>query len=208
MVGVAAVYVSGGFEGNIAVSPPRQSVSSPAADAPEDSACAASNIVSVAGKATGQVAAMAPADPPRSLKTLAFNGPDGKPMTLADRSGKTVLMNLWATWCAPCRAEMPELDLLQKEKGSDAFEVIAINVDTGDDAKPRKFLEETGVSSLGYYRENTLTLFNSLKKQGLALGLPVTLLIDGKGCLLASMNGPAAWASADAKALIDSATAP
>ena len=66
-------------------------------------------------------------------------------MTLADRAGKTVLMNLWATWCAPCRAEMPALDALQKEMGGEKFEVIAVNVDTGDDTKPKKFLAETGI---------------------------------------------------------------
>lgn len=206
VVGAAAVYVSGGFEGNMAAPPAPQTAA--AGNAQEDQACAArqgGGADSLAGKAVGQVAAMAPADPPRSLASLAFNGPDGRPMTLADRAGKTVLVNLWATWCAPCRAEMPELDALQKEKGSDRFEVIAVNVDTGDDAKPKKFLEETGVRSLGYYRENTLALFNTLKQQGLALGLPVTLLVDGEGCLLASMNGPAAWASDDAKALIDAA---
>ncbi len=87
---------------------------------------------------------MLPADPPQSLAKLAFNSPDGKPMTLADRAGKTVLLNLWATWCAPCRAEMPALDALQKEAGDDGFEVIAVNVDTGDDTKPKKFLAETG----------------------------------------------------------------
>ena len=85
--------------------------------------------------------------------------------------------------------------------------VVAVNVDTGDDTKPQKFLGETGVKNLARYRENTLGLFNGLKQQGLALGLPVTLLIDKDGCLLASMNGPAAWASDDAKALIEAASA-
>jgi thiol-disulfide isomerase/thioredoxin len=128
-----------------------------------------------------------------------------KPMTLADHAGKTVLMNLWATWCAPCRAEMPALDALQKKKGGDKFEVVAVNVDTGDDIKPKKFLSEIGIQSLGYYRDNTLGLFETLKKDGLALGLPVTLLIDKDGCLLASMNGPAEWSSDDARKLIDKA---
>ncbi|RFC67917.1 MULTISPECIES: thiol:disulfide interchange protein TlpA [Mesorhizobium] len=203
-VGAAAVYVTGGLERNMPADAP-QAID--AAATPQDTACAAKaeTAKAVAASATGGVAAMLPADPPRSLASLAFNDPSGKPMTLADRSGKTVLLNLWATWCAPCRAEMPALDTLQREKGSDAFEVIAVNVDTGDDTKPRKFLEETNVHSLAYYRENTLSLFESLKKQGLALGLPVTLLIDKEGCLVASMNGPAEWSGADAHRLVDKA---
>jgi thiol-disulfide isomerase/thioredoxin len=150
---------------------------------------------------------MMPADPPQSLKTLAFNDPEGKPMTIADHGGRTLLVNLWATWCAPCRAEMPALDALEREMGGEEFEVVAINVDTGDDTKPKKFLEETGVASLGHYRDNTLGVFNDLKKRGLALGLPVTLLVDGEGCLLANMNGPAEWASPDARKLIEAALA-
>ena len=157
---------------------------------------------------TGEVAALLPADPPQSMKSLAFNGPDGKPMTIADHAGKTVLLNLWATWCAPCRAEMPALDALQKEKGSNAFEVVAVNVDTGDDAKPKKFLKEIGVETLGFYRDPTIALFNEAKTRGLALGLPVTMLIDGEGCLIAHMNGPAEWSSPDAKRLVEAALAP
>ena len=129
-------------------------------------------------------------------------------MTLADHAGKTVLLNLWATWCAPCRAEMPALDALQKEKGGNAFEVVAVNVDAGDDTKPRKFLKEIGVETLGFYRDPTIALFNEAKTRGLALGLPVTMLIDGDGCLVAHMNGPAEWSSPDAKRLVEAALAP
>jgi thiol-disulfide isomerase/thioredoxin len=160
----------------------------------------------LAAAATGSVAAMSAADAPISLAALSFNGPDGKPLTLADFKGKTVLLNLWATWCAPCRAEMPELDALQKEKGGPGFEVVAVNADTGGDDKPKKFLSETGASTLSYYSDHSMGLFNELKDRGLALGLPVTLLVDKEGCLLTHMNGPAAWASAEAKAFIDAAT--
>jgi len=202
VAGAIAVYVTGGLSGN-------NSPAQTAAAAPDETACAAKagEAQAVAGTAGGEVAAMLPADPPQSLASLAFNAPDGTPMTLADLSGKTLLLNLWATWCAPCRAEMPALDRLQAEMGSDAFEVVAVNVDTGDDVKPKKFLEETGVHTLGYYRDNTLGLFNELKRRSLALGLPVTLLVDDEGCLLAHMNGPAEWASPDAKRLVSAALA-
>jgi len=83
--------------------------------------------------------------------------------------------------------------------------VVAINVDRGGDEKPKAFLEETGIKSLAYYRDSSLGVFNELKTRGLALGLPVTLLVDEDGCLLAHMNGPAEWASEDAKRLIRAA---
>jgi len=202
LAGAVAVYVRENHLGNAA----QPQIAAASAN---DAACTAKadEARKIGASATGQVAALLPADPPQSLKDLAFEGPDGQPMTLGDRAGKTLLINLWATWCAPCRAEMPALDALQQEKGSDSFEVVAINVDTGDASKPQKFLEETGVKNLALYREPTLALFDSVKKRGLALGLPVTMLVDGEGCLLGFMNGPAEWSSEDAKRLIDAALA-
>ncbi|RUU12311.1 TlpA family protein disulfide reductase [Mesorhizobium sp. M7A.T.Ca.TU.009.01.3.2] len=204
LAGAVAVYVSESRSGNNA---PAQAA---VGDSRDDVTCAAKSdrAKKVAASATGEVAALLPADPPQSLKSLAFNGPDGKPMTLADHAGKTVMLNLWATWCAPCRAEMPALDALQKEKGTDSFEVVAVNVDAGDDVKPKKFLSDTGVATLGYYRDSTMALFNDLKKRGLALGLPVTMLIDGEGCLIAHMNGPAEWSGPDARRLVETALKP
>jgi thiol-disulfide isomerase/thioredoxin len=197
LAGAVAVYVRGNVSGNTA---------GHVATA-DDAACAgkADHARKIAAAATGQVAALLPADPPQSLKSLGFDGPDGRPTTLAAHAGKTVLLNLWATWCAPCRAEMPSLDALQKAKGSDKFEVVAVNVDTGDDTKPRKFLGETGARSLGYYRDHSMALFNDVKTRGLALGLPVTMLVDPQGCLIAHMNGPAEWSGADADKLVDAA---
>lgn len=201
LAGAVAVYVSESRSGNNAAN------QAAVGDSKDDVACAAKSdrAKKIAAAATGEVAALLPADPPQSLKNLAFNGPDGKPMTIADHAGKTMLLNLWATWCAPCRAEMPALDALQKEKGSDAFQVVAVNVDAGDDVKPKKFLKDTGVETLGYYRDSTMALFNDLKTRGLALGLPVTMLIDGEGCLIAHMNGPAEWSGPDAKRLVETA---
>jgi thiol-disulfide isomerase/thioredoxin len=202
--GAVAVYASITLSGNNGAVLPQPAVAESGADAAVCEA-KAERAKTVAAAATGEVAAMLPANPPQSLKSLAFNAPDGKPMTLGDHEGKTLLVNLWATWCAPCRAEMPALNTLQQEMGSEKFEVVAVNVDTGDDEKPKKFLAEIGVDALGFYRENSLKLFNDLKKRGLALGLPVTLLIDGDGCLLANMNGPAEWAGADARRLVETA---
>ena len=198
LAGGIAVYVTGGLSGN------NGSVVAAAPDPDKAAACEAKADAAraIASEAKGEVAAMLAADPPQLLSDLAFDGPDGTPMTLADRAGKVLLVNLWATWCAPCRKEMPALDALQKEAGGDDFEVVAVNVDTGGDEKPKKFLGEIGIENLAFYRDDTLELFNTLKRRGLALGLPVTLLVDREGCLMAHMNGPAEWAGEDARRLI------
>jgi thiol-disulfide isomerase/thioredoxin len=202
--GAVAVYVNGGGSGNTG---PGQAVQ-PQQTAANVCPGKEERARTVAAAANGQVAAMLAADPSQSLASLALNDPDGKPTTLGAMSGKILLVNLWATWCAPCRAEMPALDALQGKRGNDQFQVVAVNVDTGDDTKPKKFLADTGIKNLGYYRENSLAFFNDLKKRNLALGLPVTLLLDRDGCVIANMNGPAEWASADAEKLIDAALAP
>jgi thiol-disulfide isomerase/thioredoxin len=132
-----------------------------------------------------------------------FNGPDGKAMKLSDLKGKVVLLNLWATWCAPCRKEMPFLDKLQAELGSDQFEVVALSVDRGDPDKARKFLEEVGATSLKFYHDPTAQAGFSL----MAIGMPTTLLFDREGREIGRLVGPAEWHSDDAKALIKAAIA-
>jgi len=195
LAGGAAIYVKESLSGNGAVA---------SAD-PAACALAAERAAAITPFSKGQVAAMRTVDEHRPLPDLTFNGPDGKTRTIADFAGRTLLVNLWATWCVPCREEMPALNALQKTLGSDRFEVVAINIDTGDDEKPKAFLDETGVHDLAFYRDASMGVFNTLKKEGLAFGLPVTLLMDEKGCLISAMNGPAAWDSEDAKALINAA---
>jgi thiol-disulfide isomerase/thioredoxin len=152
--------------------------------------------------AIGDVAAMIPASEPKDLSSLTFNGPDDQATTLSAFKDRTILLNLWATWCVPCREEMTALNALQAKSGSKTFEVVAINVDSGAPEKRKAFLEKEGINALKDYHEPTLTLFNDLKRQGLAFGLPVTLLIGADGCLLSAMNGPANWSSDDALKLI------
>ena len=155
--------------------------------------------------AHGELAAFRAADPPAKLDQLDFKAPDGADVSLASFAGKTVLLNLWATWCAPCRSEMPALDRLQTAKGSDRFQVVAVNVDLRNPERAKAFLDETGVKNLAFYSDPTSAIFAKLKKNGLAFGLPTTVLIDGKGCRLGVIEGPAAWDSADAGALIAAA---
>nr|WP_298098516.1 TlpA disulfide reductase family protein [uncultured Shinella sp.] len=199
LAGGAAIYVKESLSGN----------ATGAVASADPAACplAAAKAEAITPFSKGQVAAMRTVDEHRTLPDLVFDGPDGKRKTIADFAGKTLLVNLWATWCVPCREEMPALNALQKDLGSDKFEVVAINIDTGDDEKPKTFLDETKVHDLGYYRDASMGVFNTLKKEGLAFGLPVTLLMDDKGCLISAMNGPAAWDSEDAKALINAALA-
>ncbi len=159
---------------------------------------------SVSAFSKGEVAAMAAAQPPRPLQ-LAFKGPEGKDMTVADLAGKTVLLNLWATWCVPCREEMPALNALQSTMGGSDFEVVAVNIDTGSDQKPKNFYQDYKIDKLAFYSDSSMGVFNAVKKEGLAFGLPATLILDKKGCLIGAMNGPAAWDSEDAKALITAA---
>lgn len=155
---------------------------------------------------SGDLAAMAIREEGEDLSDLTFNGPDGQTMTMADTAGKFRLVNLWATWCAPCRAEMPALDALQRIKGGDQFEVIAISVDGGSAEKPQAFYHEIGLQNLAFYHDPTIGVFNALKRKSLALGLPVTLLLDENNRVLANMNGPAEWAGVDAFKLVDTLT--
>ncbi len=101
----------------------------------------------------GEIAALSLAKPARLAPDLAFTGSDGKPLRLADFKGRTVLLNLWATWCVPCRQEMPALDKLQAKLGGADFEVVAVNVDTARLDRPKVFLKDAGVSNLAFYAD-------------------------------------------------------
>lgn len=195
--GAVAVYVMERPSGNIVAS----------TNASDQCALKADGAKKIDVVATGAVAAMRGSATPQSMTALSFTAPDGKPVRLGDFKGKTLLVNLWATWCAPCREEMPALDALETKKGSDKFEVITINIDTGDDNKPKAFLSEIGVKSLDLYRDASMGVFNDLKQKNLAFGLPVTMLVDKEGCQIAAMNGPADWSGEDAAKFIDAAVA-
>jgi thiol-disulfide isomerase/thioredoxin len=155
--------------------------------------------------AHGQVAAVKPAEEARLLPVLAFRNGAGAQRSLADWRGRTVLLNLWATWCVPCRKEMPTLDALQDKLGGPDFEVVAVNIDTRDPDKPRTWLRDIGIGHLAYYADANAKVFQDLKAAGKAIGMPTTLLIDPNGCEIASLAGPAEWASADGVSLVSAA---
>jgi thiol-disulfide isomerase/thioredoxin len=152
--------------------------------------------------AKGDVAAMAVDKRPSPAVDVSFNGPDGKKLTLADFRGRSVLLNLWATWCVPCRAEMPALDRLQAKFGGPDFQVVAVNIDTTRLDRPKAFFADVGVKNLSLYADPSADSFEALKVAGKALGLPTTLLIDKNGCEIGVMAGPAAWDHGDAEAAV------
>ena len=176
------------------------------ADAPCASAVELSK--KIAPLAKGEVAALTMATKPLQMPDLAFVDGEGQPKKLSDWKGRTVLLNLWATWCVPCRKEMPALDSLQGKLGGDKFAVVAVNIDTRNPEKPKAFLQDGNLTKLGYYTDAKAKVFQDLKSIGLALGMPTSVLIDGQGCEIANLAGPAEWASDDAIALIKAAVKP
>jgi thiol-disulfide isomerase/thioredoxin len=153
----------------------------------------------------GEIAGLQAATEALKLPDLAFTDASGAKRTLADWKGRTVLFNLWATWCVPCRKEMPALAALQKKLGSDRFEVVAVNIDTRDPDKPKAWLSEVGVTGLNYYADPSAKVFQDLKVIGKALGMPTTIVVDKSGCEIATLAGPAEWASEDAVKFITAA---
>jgi thiol-disulfide isomerase/thioredoxin len=154
----------------------------------------------------GEVAAVALADKPMRVPDLSFQDGNGKTVKLSDFRGKTLLVNLWATWCVPCRKEMPALDELMGKFGGASFAVVPINIDTRDPEKPKKFLAEIAVKNLPYYEDASGTVFQDLKRIGRALGLPTSIIVDRKGCEVGHIAGPAEWASEDAIKLVKAAS--
>ena len=190
-VGLAGIYGIGRLMGNAGTDP----------------ACkgAVETARRIAPFARGEVAAVGVAKTSKILPSLAFKDASGADKTLADWRGRTVLLNLWATWCDPCRKEMPALDGLQARLGGPDFDVVAVNIDTRDADKPKAWLKDTGIGKLGYYADNSAKVFQDLKAAGKAFGMPTTLLVDPNGCELAALAGPAEWASDDAVKLVTAA---
>ncbi|MBT8459249.1 MAG: TlpA family protein disulfide reductase [Boseongicola sp.] len=136
---------------------------------------------------------------PKPVSNKAFTDPAGGEFTLADFEGKHVLVNFWATWCAPCRKEMPMLSELQTNLGGDTFEVVTIA--TGRNPQPAidRFFEEIKVDNLPKYLDPR----SALARDMAVLGLPITLILDPEGNEIARMRGDAEWNSESAYAVLD-----
>ena len=193
-VGFAAVYVTLGRPDNKVQQAPAQIQPAPALkELPKGPGA---NPLS-AGEMAGFVFKKTPED----LPEFGFVDGDGKSRTIKDWAGKVVLLNLWATWCAPCRKEMPSLDRLQKALGSDRFEVMALAIDrTGADSA-KKFLDSIKIENLKLYVDASARSGSTLK----APGLPTTILVGKDGREIGRLVGPAEWDGPDANRLIEAA---
>jgi thiol-disulfide isomerase/thioredoxin len=154
--------------------------------------------------ATGQLAALNGTGTGRGYAGMSFVDKDGKPVKLSAFAGKTLLVNFWASWCIPCRAEMPALDKVAAQYNDDNFMVLPINLDLGAGGldKARAFIAEGGFTHLPLYADPTFEAFKALQTSAVATGLPTSLLIDRKGCEVGVLQGPAVWDSPDGDAVI------
>jgi thiol-disulfide isomerase/thioredoxin len=150
------------------------------------------------GLASGQMANFVAAAAPAPLPEIGFVDGEGRPVGLDAFRGKLVLLNLWATWCAPCRREMASLDRLQAKLGGERFQVLALSADRQGPSVVPPFYAELGIKHLGVYNDAAMKSHRALR----ALGLPTTILIDPQGRELGRLIGPAEWDSPEAEALI------
>ena len=156
--------------------------------------------------AKGELAAFLVNENPLDLPEIKFlnASTDDKSLSGTDEidlshfKGKTILVNLWATWCGPCRHEMPTLDKLQAQLGSDKFEVVTLNVDRKSTAGAEAFFSEIGIKNLALYADPTTKAMRSLR----ARGLPMTMLLNVDGQEVGRIFGPAEWSSEEAINLI------
>lgn len=134
----------------------------------------------------------------RPVTAKPFVTTDGEEQTLAQFEGQVVLLNFWATWCAPCRKEMPALDALNIDMGGDDFQVVTVATGRNSPAAMRRFFEETDVQSLPLYNDPKQAIARDMA----VLGLPITVLIDRSGKEIARLQGDADWSSDSAKAIL------
>ncbi|WP_339635159.1 TlpA disulfide reductase family protein [uncultured Sneathiella sp.] len=149
---------------------------------------------SISNSGSGKPPTMMPLnEKPRSLKPISFANAEGDDLDLSHWRGKFVLLNIWATWCAPCREEMPTLDNLQQQLGGPEFEVVALSIDRAGVGVVEKFYKKIGIKHLSIYVDQTMKASTDLG----AYGLPTTLLISPEGLELGRLAGPATWDSAE-----------
>jgi len=183
----AAVYVTLG-------TPDNQTLPGPSAETPPPTVKTGAHPL-----ATGAMTTFVYKPQPEALPDIQFLNGSGGAVSLASFRGKVVLLNVWATWCAPCREEMPALDRLQAALGSDKFQVVALAVDKSGVEGARKFLADIKTEKLEPFADPTAKEGTQLK----VIGMPTSILIDAEGSEIGRLIGPAHWDSPEAKRLIE-----
>jgi thiol-disulfide isomerase/thioredoxin len=194
IAGFGAVYVS--LAPPVHEETPGEVSTAPATSVPSTTPEAGSGLEAYA---TGKMVTFVAKAAPEAVPEIAFEDATGKSRSLAEWRGKVVLLNVWATWCAPCRHEMPSLDRLQQAMGGADFDVVALSTDRDGVAKAKVFLDEIKVRDLEPLADPTSKSNARLR----IIGMPTTLLIDRQGREVGRLTGPAEWDSDDAKRLIE-----
>jgi thiol-disulfide isomerase/thioredoxin len=128
---------------------------------------------------------------PQAVPDIAFSDADGRQVRLSDWRGQLVLLNIWATWCAPCKAELPSLDRLQAKLGGKGFTVLAVSTDRGGPKAPLQFFEREGITHLKVFNDNTGEAAIRMKEPG----LPLSIVLNEGGQEIARLFGPMEWDS-------------
>lgn len=151
-------------------------------------------------KPTGTVEKFAVAPAPKPAGDFTWRGPDGKDVTLKSYTGKTVVMNFWATWCAPCIVELPSLQRLQEKLGAAPIVVIALNIDRGSDGadKARAMLKRLKLDGLAFHHDSQSQAYRTLGIQV----MPTTVVFDAQGREAGRLAGPAEWDAPEAVKLL------
>ncbi|TDP45449.1 TlpA family protein disulfide reductase [Zavarzinia compransoris] len=156
-----------------------------------------------AAQTTG-IANFSPSDAPTPAPATGFANAEGGTVTLADFKGKVLVVNFWATWCAPCIEELPALARLNEALAPENVAVLALSVDRLENARIRSFLDANGAAALALYKDEGMALAREFKVRG----LPTTVVIDAEGRVRGQLVGPAAWDSESALALVRSFKGP
>ena len=128
---------------------------------------------------------------PRAVAAESFMDGRGGTLTMADFKGQVVVLNIWATWCLPCREEMPSLDRLQATLGGEEFQVVALSIDKTGLREIEYFFEDFDLDNLTIYRDEEQKLYDELG----IIAIPTSLIIDREGREIGRMIGPATWDS-------------
>jgi thiol-disulfide isomerase/thioredoxin len=153
--------------------------------------------------ATGELAALNGTGQGRSYAEMAVTDAEGADLTIGDFAGRKLLVNFWASWCIPCRAEMPALEAIAAKYNSDQFIVVPVNTGEAEPGKAEAFLAGGRWAHLPLYVDPDWAAYKRMQREAVTLGLPVTLLLDENGCEIAVLQGPAEWDTADGERVIE-----